>query len=382
MGDQVKHVAGHSGLLDMLTANLLFSFIGVCVVESQGSAYEAAFFRCLFAVLSLGLYVLVQRDFRKQDFRGTRLGLMVLGGILMAVTWWLLFSAYEMTSISVATLMFNTQPFFTLIIGSLVFRETLTAKNVLWTLVAFAGIVLISGVDSLDGEDATYLQGALFAVASAIFYGVTSLISKGIKDVKPHVQVMVQVFVAGLVLAPLLKLNNGLPSGVSLGWLAALGVFCTSGGYISLYSAFRKLPVSQLAVLSFAYPALTVVVDYLIYGTVLSAVQLFGIALVTVSSLKISGPKGKRLIPPVVASGFVPEPPGKVTYRTIAGRQKGSRIGLVFRENRQLQLLQLLAIHRQEAVAEGKDPVVITGEGNDLADAILAAQDAGQAGEP
>lgn len=369
-----------SGLVDMLLASLSFSFIGVCVIESQAPAFEAAFFRCLFAALSLALYCLLRGDIRRRDFRGSRLAIMVVGGLLMAVTWWVLFKAYELTSISVATLMFNTQPFFTLIVGSLVFREALTAKNIIWTIVAFGGILLVSGAGGVNSGDADYIRGALFAIGAALLYCVTSLISKQIKAVKPHVQVLVQVTVAGLVIAPLLDLHSGLPSGAALGWLAALGVLCTSAGYIALYSAYRKLPISQLAVLSFAYPALTVVVDYLIYGTVLSIDQIFGIAIVVVSSLNITRRQGDIVAPLAPVPAFIPEPPGKVSYRTIAGREQGSRIGLVFRENPKTQLLQLLAIHRRGKDAGGKAPVVITGKHGDLADAVLAAQEGSEGG--
>lgn len=366
---------GMGGLIDMLLASLSFSFIGVCVLEAQVPAFEAAFYRCLFAALSLAPYCLMRGEIRREDFRGSRIALMVIGGLFMAVTWWLLFEAYEQTSISVATLMFNTQPFFTLIVGSLVFREALSAKHILWVIVAFAGIVMISGLSDLQDADAGYLQGALFAVASALLYSMTSLISKQIRMVKPYTQVLVQVTVACLALAPFVEFSRSLPSGPSLGWLVALGVLCTSAGYISLYSAFRKLPVSQLAVLSFVYPALTVVVDFFVYGTILSVSQLLGIVLVVVSSLQISRPNGEAIgVSPDSLPVFSPPPPGRVSYRTIAGREHGSRIGLVFREQGEQQRLQLLAIHRQGTTDDKKDPVVITGNHQDFAEAVLAVR--------
>lgn len=386
--DQSASPSTMSGLMDMLTASLLFSFIGVCVLESQVPAQSAALYRCLFAALSLAPYCFYRGDLSRETLRGKSLALMAVGGFLMAVTWWLLFEAYAITSISVATLMFNTQPFFTLIVGSFVFREALTIRNILWTILAFGGIVLISGVDSLDLGNSIYYTGVLYAIGAAMLYGVTSLISKQIKAIKPHVQVLVQVTIAGLVLAFVHDFNQPFPTGEALGWMVALGVLCTSGGYIALYGAFRKLPVSQLAVLSFVYPMLTVIVDYLIYGTVLSPAQLAGIALVVVSSLGISKKRAGEAAPAALpAVGVLPTPwcrdyrkiegLGPVSYQTIPGREQGSRVGLIFREHR--QFLQLLAIHRP--VTPRKHPTMITGKPADHEDAFLATKGADESGK-
>lgn len=365
--------------MEMIAANVLFGFIGLFVVESGQSPIAAAFFRCLFAVLSLGIYCAVMGLFRKEYFTAQRLALMAFAGVILAGVWLLLFEAYTHTSIGVATLMFNTQPFFTLIIGSIAFKEQLSTKSVLWTMVAFAGIVLISKVLTGGGENGndSYWLGIIMAISSAIGYALVSLLSRQLKAVKPHIQVFVQIVVGMVVLGPLVNFAEVDRSMASLGWLIALGVISTAIAYILLYSAYGKLKVAQLAVLSFVYPAVTVLIDYAAYGTVLSWPQLIGIALVVASSLMITREKA-------VEASALPAPQsitddaveGRVVYKELSGG-----LGLVFRENSQLQLLQLLAIYRLGTVVERENPVVIAGERDDFADAVLAAQNAGKPGQ-
>ncbi|MGW2939234.1 EamA family transporter, partial [Streptomyces sp. NPDC001156] len=57
------------------------------------------------------------------------LGLAVLGGVFIVFNWVLLFQAYENTSISVATVVYHTQPFYVVLLGALLFRERLTAAK-------------------------------------------------------------------------------------------------------------------------------------------------------------------------------------------------------------------------------------------------------------
>lgn len=365
-----------NGILEMVAANVLFGCIGFFVVESGQLPIASAFFRCLFAALGLGVYCAMMGLFRREYFTKQRLALMAFVGIILAGNWLLLFEAYALISIGVTTLMFNTQPFFTLLLGSLVFREQLTIKSIFWTIVAFLGVVLISQIGSADEAVPSYNMGILCALGSAMGYALVALLSRQLKAVKPHIQVFVQVSVGMVVLFPLVNFAQVDRSMASMGWLIALGFISTAMAYILLYSAYGKLKVAQLAVLSFVYPAVSVLIDYAAYGTVLSWLQMIGIALVGVSSLMITGqrtaPAGTPVVP-VQENWQAPavEAEGKVIYKEFSGG-----LSLVFRENSKAQLLQLLAIYRQGNAVGKENPVVIAGGLGDFTDALLTAKSA------
>jgi drug/metabolite transporter (DMT)-like permease len=58
--------------------------------------------------------------------------------------------------------------------------------------------------------------------------------------------------------------------------------------YILLYSALQKLPTPVIAVLSFTYPAVAILVDYLAYGRDLSLHQWSGIGLILMGSAGVN----------------------------------------------------------------------------------------------
>lgn len=287
------------GVVQMIAAMVLSGFIGVFVVESQQPAINVVLFRCVLGGLCLGIYGAVRGYFRREYFTWRRLALMVLGGAFLVTNWLLLFESYRLTSITVATIVYHTQPFFVLIIGSLIFREPLRLSSVGWSLLAFAGVVLICDLSAgTMSEGGGYLQGVLFALGAAFCYGMATLTVKRLKEVKPHVVAFVQVSLGALVMLPLADMGKVTAAPESLGWLVGMGVIFTFGLYILLYSAYGKLKVAQIAVLSFVYPAVALVVDYAVYDYEITATQWLGMAMIALASYRTNSrsaaPEPKR----------------------------------------------------------------------------------------
>ena len=64
-------------------------------------------------------------------------------------------------------------------------------------------------------------------------------------------------------------------AGLQWGYLIGLGFFHTAVQYILLYGAFQKLPMALIAILSFIYPVVAVVLDtVLVLEVVVVAMQL------------------------------------------------------------------------------------------------------------
>lgn len=278
-----------AGLWQMIAAMVLSGLIGVFVVEAKQPAINVVYFRCAIGALALGCYCWAKGYFKREYFSLPRLALMLAGGAFLLTNWLLLFESYTLTSITVATIVYHTQPFFVLIIGSVLFRERLGIASILWTLLAFVGVVFISDINpmALDKGE-SYITGVLFALGAAFCYGIATLIVKRLKGVKPHIIAFVQVALGAVTLWPLVRFNEFVWEVGALSWLVALGVVFTGFMYILLYGAFAQLRVAQIAVLSFIYPAVAVIVDYFVYNYQISLGQFFGMALVGVSSYSLS----------------------------------------------------------------------------------------------
>ncbi|MFF0204180.1 DMT family transporter [Streptomyces sp. NPDC005017] len=279
----------NKGTAQLTAAMVLSGTLGVFVVESGASPLNVVFFRVLFGALALGGYVAVRGWLRDHGLTRRTLGLAVLGGVFIVLNWVLLFQSYENTSISVATVVYHTQPFYVVLLGALLFRERLTAAKVGWIGLAFAGLILVSGVTPGDlTSGGGYLLGVGQALLAALLYGLSTLVTKRITGVRPHLVALVQVVVGIPLLLPFADLGAMSGTGAGWGWLVGLGVIHTGLMYVLMYAAYAQLPTAKIAVLAFVYPAVAMVADWAVYGHHIGLVQALGVPLIVTASLKVT----------------------------------------------------------------------------------------------
>ncbi|ANP48753.1 drug/metabolite transporter (DMT)-like permease [Streptomyces griseochromogenes] len=297
----------HKGTAQLTTAMMLSGTLGVFVVESGAPPFDVVFFRVLFGALALGGYVVARGWLRDHGFTPRTLALAVLGGVLIVFNWVLLFQSYENTSISVATVVYHTQPFYVVLLGALLFRERLTAARVGWIAVAFAGLILVSGVTPADFTGGgAYLTGIGQALLAALLYGLSTLVTKRITGVRPHLIALVQVLVGIPLLLPFADFGAMRGTGWDWGWLAGLGLLHTGVMYVLMYAAYAQLPTSKIAVLAFVYPAVAMVMDWAVYGHHIGPVQALGVPLIVTASLKVTLARPRAAAPAPRTAG--PEP--------------------------------------------------------------------------
>ncbi|MGW0996740.1 DMT family transporter [Streptomyces sp. NPDC002523] len=286
------------GTAQLTTAMMLSGTLGVFVVESGAPPFDVVFFRVLFGALALGGYVVARGWLRDHGFTPRTLGLAVLGGVFIVFNWVLLFQSYENTSISVATVVYHTQPFYVVLLGALLFRERLTAARVGWIVVAFAGLILVSGVTPADFTGGgTYLTGIGQALLAALLYGLSTLVTKRITGVRPHLIALVQVLVGIPLLLPFADFGAMRGTGWDWGWLVGLGLVHTGVMYVLMYAAYAQLPTAKIAVLAFVYPAVAMLMDWMVYGHHIGLVQALGVPLIVTASLKVTLARTARSAP-------------------------------------------------------------------------------------
>ncbi|MGW4699537.1 DMT family transporter [Streptomyces sp. NPDC004285] len=273
------------GTVELTLAMVLSGTLGVFVVESGASPFEVVFFRCLFGAVALGSYSLLRGFLTGHGFTARKLGLAVLGGVFIVFNWVFLFEAYAATSISLATVVYHTQPFFLVLLGAVFLRERISGAKLGWLALAFAGLVLVSGVR--PGDTAS-LAGLGFALAAAVLYALATFVTKRITGVRPHLIALVQVLVGLPLLLPFVDLGTTGGPGTGWAWLVGLGLIHTGLMYVLMYAAYAKLPTAKIAVLAFTYPAVAMGVDWAVYGHHIGLVQALGVPLIVLASLKVT----------------------------------------------------------------------------------------------
>jgi drug/metabolite transporter (DMT)-like permease len=284
------------GAAEMSVAMLMSGTIGWLVVSSQQSPFNVVFFRCVFGGATLLLVCAALGLLRRRLFSWRMLGLAALGGAAIVINWVLLFAAYSRASISMATAVYNTQPFMLVALGALVFHERITASTVAWLLVAFVGLVFVVRVEpAVLAVPGQYLEGIAYAVGAAAMYAVSSIITKHLKGTPPHLIALIQVGLGVLMLAPFVRLDALPTTGAHWLELITLGVVNTGIMYVLLYGAIQKLPTAMTGALSFIYPVVAIIVDRVAFGQKLAWVQVLGAVLILLAAAGVN--LGWRLVP-------------------------------------------------------------------------------------
>jgi drug/metabolite transporter (DMT)-like permease len=269
-----------NGTWQMVLAMALSGTIGLAVVESGMSPLSVVFFRCLIGGAGLLAWLAFTRSWAPVSRRD--LMWIVAGGLALVLNWLCLFSSYRHGSISVSTVVYHTQPFMLLCLASLIQREPMQPGRMPWLVLAFFGVVLTSQVQGASGS--TWL-GALLASAAALLYAVATLVTRQLKHLPPSQIAAFQMGVGVLVLLPIVWADLGPLE--SRGWAAVitLGLVHTAFMYTIMYAAFQRLPTQSIAVLSFIYPLVALVVDLLYFKVSLHWMQQLGMAAIVLALL-------------------------------------------------------------------------------------------------
>ncbi|MDC6171130.1 DMT family transporter [Paucibacter sp. XJ19-41] len=278
------------GSLQMVAAMAISGTIGAFVFESGQSPFNVVFFRCLFGALCLAAWCAATGLLRRRHFTRRMLGLSALGGVFIVFNWVLLFAAFHHASISIATAVYNTQPFMLVGLGVLLLGERVDAAKLAWIALAFVGLLLLVGIGPLSQGSASLL-GFAMALGAALLYAFAALVIKRLAGVPPQLIALVQVSLGTLLLLPLADFG-ALPapqqSPAPWLWLLGMGVLHTGLMYILLYSAIQRLPTTRVAVLSFIYPAIALAIDHGFYGQQLGLQQWLGVALIALGNLGVN----------------------------------------------------------------------------------------------
>ena len=276
------------GLAQMAAAMTLSGTLGVFVLESGQSAWNVVFFRCLFGAMALFIYCWSRGLLKPGLFTRKTLFLALVAGAALVMNWVLLFSAYRLASISLATAVYNVQPFFLIGLGVLFLGERPSRGKLAWSVVAFAGLLLVLRLTDTHAGGQAYLSGLLLGLGAAALYGVTAVIVKRLKGVPPQVLALVQVTLGAVMLLPMADFSAVPTAPLQWAYLVALGLVHTCLMYILMYSAIQKLPTTSTAALSFIYPAVAILLDLVVYGQRMEPMQVVGVAMIFVAAAGVS----------------------------------------------------------------------------------------------
>ena len=127
----------------------IFGTLGLFTRNISLSSGELALYRAILAAALILVYLALTKQ--KIDLKSLRrdIPLLLASGAAMGINWILLFQAYRYTTISAATLSYYFAPVIVTVASPFLFREKLTAKQILCFCMSSLGLVMPTGIGNL-----------------------------------------------------------------------------------------------------------------------------------------------------------------------------------------------------------------------------------------
>jgi len=261
--------------------------VGAFGVESQLDPITIVFWRCVFGTAFMLAWCFLFRLLPDKSLSFKKLGLSAVAGTCLVLSWVAFFAGIEMTSIATATIVMHVQPFFVIVLGVLFLKETMTRDQFVWLSVAFAGLILASGIKVSEGAaDETWILGVGITIFGALCYAGTAVVGKKLNTQRPEITALCQNAVGILIFAPFVQLSQVIAP-ASWGWLLGIGVIHSGLAWVIIYSAYPKVSIPLIAILSFVYPLVAISIDWAIYGHHLGLAQGSGMIVIALSTLGV-----------------------------------------------------------------------------------------------
>jgi len=249
----------------------------------------------------------VRRGDRSADPLGRRqwVAAAIAGGLLLvggngSVVW-----AEQHVPSGIAALVVATIPLWMVIIGVAVFRERISALEIMGVVIGFAGIVVLVG---LPGSGRLNLAGVLALVFAAASWATGSLYSRRAPlPTRPLVSTAMQMLAAGafLLVAGAVTGEFGrldlsaisLSSWLGLGWLIVFGSIVAFTAYVWL---LRNARISLISTYAYVNPIVAVFLGWLLLSepitlrTLLAGALILAAVAIIVTAASRSRPEGAR----------------------------------------------------------------------------------------
>lgn len=276
-----------SGAIEMAFAMSLSGTIGWFVLAADRPVMETVFARCFFGALVLAASCWWSGLLKPLPPPRT-IGLAMLGGFAIVINWLLLFASFPLASISIATAVYNVQPFMLLFLGACLFGEQVTRAKLAWLSLAFAGLLMIVAAGA-GAPGSNYFLGVGLSFAAAVGWAISAVVAKRLTGTSPRLIALCNVVVGLVVLAPFVDFSDLPTRPITWVWLIIIGVVHTGLVFVLMFDAVQKLPTHLQGSLSYLYPAVAITVDVTALGHRLHATQVAGIAAILIAAAGMNG---------------------------------------------------------------------------------------------
>lgn len=270
-----------------VAAMLIFGSNGVFASMLDMSGAQLVLMRTLIGGAVLLIIILISRSRTPREVLLREKWRLLFAGVCLGANWALLFEAYNLMNVSLATLTYYTAPVLVLVLAPFVLKERQNSLAYVGMLVVVVGMLLVVGTDF--GEGGVTVTGLVVGLGSAVFYAMLMLVNKKISGVSGLNLTFIEIIIAAVILLPyVFATSGGVPLPTDACGIFALLFLCTvnTGFACWLYfSSMNRLPAKAVALMGYFDPVSALVFSAVFLDERLSTVQFIGAVLVLAGAL-------------------------------------------------------------------------------------------------
>ncbi len=273
--------------LMFVAAMLIFGSNGVFASMLDMSGAQLVLMRTLIGGAVLLIIILISRSRTPREVLLREKWRLLFAGVCLGANWALLFEAYNLMNVSLATLTYYTAPVLVLVLAPFVLKERQNSLAYVGMLVVVVGMLLVVGTDF--GEGGVTVTGLVVGLGSAVFYAMLMLVNKKISGVSGLNLTFIEIIIAAVILLSyVFATSGGVPLPTDARGIFALLFLCTvnTGFACWLYfSSMNRLPAKAVALMGYFDPVSALVFSAVFLDERLSTVQFIGAVLVLAGAL-------------------------------------------------------------------------------------------------
>lgn len=274
-----------------------FSFIWFKIANKTFHPVTIVFFRLLFSVIILTVYLIITKNYMKIKRRDWKLFLILA---LFEPFFYFLGESFGLTYVSatVCSVLISTIPVFATIGAWLIFKERLKVINYAGIILSFIGVLIF--ILNKDGSISFNIKGLgllLFAVLSAVGYNLT--LSRLVGTYSPVYIVNVQNIIGAVLFLPLfliLDFKNLINTPLTFNMfkpIIELAVFASCGAFILFAYSVKNMGITKANVFSNCIPVFTALFSFILLGDKLTIQNIIGMVIV-IAGLFMSQMSGSK----------------------------------------------------------------------------------------
>ena len=180
---------------------------------------------------------------------------VVTGVFYIAIPLFMWGYASQQLSVSLLSIINATAPLFGATIALLCLRERTSLRGLAGLALGFAGVaVLVSGEGFREGEMPVLAIAAAFL--ASLLYGAVSTYTQTVKDIAPYSNVLGSLWIATLLMAPLMMLFPVRETPGIAAWssVATLGILCTALAYVVYFRLIEQIGAAPTLTVTYLIP--------------------------------------------------------------------------------------------------------------------------------